>query len=123
MSNYIDGFAFPISKIHLNDYKRIAGTVAEIWKEHGALSYFEYVGDDLKMEGTRSFPETLNAGGDDAIVFGWVVFESKEARDVIHQKVSTDPRMADLIAPLIDPSNMIFDARKMACGGFQPLIP
>ena len=60
MSNYIDAFVFPILKIHLNEYKQVAEQVAAIWKEHGALSYFEYVSADLNMEGTRSFSEFLN---------------------------------------------------------------
>ena len=48
MANYIDGFVFPVPRIHLNTYQDVAETVAEIWKEHGALGYFEYVGDDLE---------------------------------------------------------------------------
>jgi len=39
MANYIDGFALPIPKTHLDQYRRVARTVAEIWKEHGALAY------------------------------------------------------------------------------------
>lgn len=122
MANYIDGFAFPIPQNRLDEYKQIAEAVAEIWKEHGALSYQEFVGDDLSLEGTRSFPELLGAGEDDAIVFGWVEFESRDARDLANKTVPTDPRMADLVGPLIDPSDLVFDAGRMAYGGFQPLV-
>ena len=122
MSNYIDGFVFPIPKNHLHEYKSVAETVAEIWKEHGALAYFEYVGEDLKLEGTRSFPDFLDAKKDEAIVFGWVVFESRETRDLANERVATDPRMTDLIAPLTNPSRIIFDANRMVYGGFQSLI-
>lgn len=122
MTNYIDGFTLPIPRKHLNEYKLIAGAVAEIWKEHGALSYFEYVGEDLKLEGTRSFPDLIGAKEDEAIIFGWVEFESREARDLANQKVASDPRMIDLINPLIDPNKMIFDAQRMVYGGFEPLV-
>ncbi len=122
MANYIDGFVLPVPRNHLNEYKRVAETVAKIWKEHGALNYYEYVGEDLKMEGTRSFPHLVNAKEDEAIVFGWVVFDSREARDLANELVATDPRMPDLIAPLTDPSKMVFDAKRMVYGGFQSLI-
>ncbi|WP_339724183.1 DUF1428 domain-containing protein [uncultured Paraglaciecola sp.] len=118
MAHYIDGFVLPVPCDHLNQYRRLAETVAEIWKEHGALDYREYVGDDLKLEGTRSFTDLVAASEGDVIVFGWVVFESREARELANTKVAADPRMVDLIAS----SNSGFDARKMAYGGFQPLV-
>ena len=122
MANYIDGFVLPIPKKHIDQYKETVEAVAMIWKEHGALSYHEYVGEDLKLEGTRSFPECAEAKEDEAIVFGWVVFESKETRDLANEKVISDPRMADLIDPLIDPSRVIFDASRMVYGGFEKLV-
>ena len=122
MTNYIDGFVLPVPRIHLNEYKRVAETVAMIWKEYGALAYFEYVGEDLYLEGTGSFPDFVNAKEDEAIVFGWVVFDSREARDLANERVPADQRMKNLIAPLTDPSRMIFDAKRMVYGGFQPLV-
>lgn len=122
MANYIDAFTLPIPRNHLNEYQRISESVAEIWKEHGALSYFEYIGDDLKLEGTRAFPEAINAKEDEVIIFGWVAFESKEVRDLANVKVATDPRMIDLIAPLTDSANIIFDAERMVYGGFSSLV-
>lgn len=121
-TNYIDGFVLPIPQKHLDEYKKAVQVVAEIWKEHGALAYFEYVGDDLKLEGTRSFPDFVNAKEDEAVIFGWVVFESREARDLANEKVAADPRMSDLIDPLTDPSRIIFDAKRMVYGGFKPLL-
>jgi len=122
MANYIDGFVLPVPRAHLNEYKSAAEKVAEIWKEHGALAYCEYVGDDLKLEGTRSFLEAVGAKENEAIVFGWVVFDSRETRDVANQRILVDPRMTDLIAPLTDPSKLVFDASRMVYGGFQSLV-
>ena len=121
-TNYIDGFVLPIPRIHLDEYRRVVETVAKIWKEHGALAYFEYVGEDLKLEGTRSFPELIDAKEDEAIIFGWVVFDSREARDLANERVAKDPRMTNLIAPLTDSSRIIFDAKRMAYGGFESLL-
>ncbi|MFS4491721.1 DUF1428 domain-containing protein [Maribacter sp. 2308TA10-17] len=122
MANYIDGFVLPVPRNHLDTYKQVAETIAEIWKEHGALNYFEYVGEDLKFEGTRSFPEFVAAKEDEAIIFGWVIFDSREARDLANERVAADPRMTDIVAPLTNPSKIIFDAKRMIYGGFQALV-
>lgn len=122
MENYIDGFVLPVPRIHLDEYKEVAKKVAEIWKEYGALAYFEYLGEDLKLEGTRSFVEAVDLKEEEAIVFGWVVFPSKEIRDSANKQVPNDSRMTDLVAPLTDPDRLIFDAERMVYGGFQSLV-
>ncbi len=122
MENYIDGFVLPIPRIYLNEYRSVAEKVAEIWKEYGALAYFEYVGEDLKLEGTRSFIELVDLKEDEIIIFGWVVFPSKVIRDRANNQLPTDSRMTELVAPLTDPKRLIFDAKRMVYGGFQPLV-
>lgn len=119
MAHYIDGFVLPVSRHRLHEYRRLVAAVAEMWKEHGALDYREYVGDDMMLEGTRSFSDVLAAAEDEAIVFGWVVFESRAARDRANEKVAADPRMAELI----NASNSGFEARRMAYGGFRSFVP
>ena len=118
MAHYIDGFVLPVPRDRLNEYKRLVEAAAEIWKEHGALDYWEYVGDDLKLEGTRSFTDLVAATENETIVFGWVAFESREARDLANEKVAADPRMAELI----NSSNSGFDAERMAYGGFRSFV-
>jgi uncharacterized protein YbaA (DUF1428 family) len=122
MTNYIDGFVLPVPRIHLDEYRSVAKKVAEIWKEYGAIAYFEFVGDDLSLEGTKSFIETVDAKEDEEIVFGWVVFPSKETRDLANKKVPTDPRMTELVAALTNAEKLIFDASRMVYGGFKPLV-
>lgn len=122
MANYIDGFVLPVPRIYLDEYRKVVEKVADIWKEYGAIAYFEYVGDDLVLEGTKSFIETLNAKDDEVIVFGWVVFPSKEIRDLANEKVPLDSRMTELVAPLTNSEKLIFDASKMVYGGFKPLV-
>ena len=122
MPNYIDGFVFPIAKAHLEEYKTVAEKVAEIWKEYGALTYLEFLGDDLQAEGTASFIKTVEVKENEQLIFGWVVFPSKEIRDEANKKVPQDPRMETLVKPLLDPEKMIFDANRMLYGGFKSFI-
>jgi len=118
MANYIDGFVLPVSRDRLGEYRMLVEEVAEIWMEHGAIDYKEYVGDDLMLEGTRSFTDLTGATEGEVIVFGWVVFESREARDSANEKVATDSRMVELV----NLSNSGFDAARMVYGGFQSFI-
>ena len=118
MSHYIDGFVHPIPHDRLDDYKFLVSAIADIWREYGAIDYWECIGDDLHLEGTRSFVDVIDATKDEAILFGWIIFDSREARDLANEKVASDPRMEKLMAS----TNSGFDARRMAYGGFQPFV-
>ena len=122
MANYIDGFVFPLPKQHLEEYRKAAEQVAEVWKEYGALAYSEFVGDDLALEGTISFNKVVPVKENEVNVFGWVVFPSKEIRDLANKQVAEDPRMAELVGPLVNPAKLIFDASRMVYGGFTSLV-
>lgn len=117
MAHYIDGFAHPIRRDRIDRYQRLVEAVAAIWREHGALDYREFVGDDMHTEGTRSFTDAIGATEDEVVVFGWVEFESREARDRAAEKVAADARMAHLVGS----SGSGFKAARMAYGGFRPL--
>jgi len=118
MAHYIDGFVLPVPRDRLDEYKRLVTAASEIWKEHGALDYREYVGDDLVLDGTRSFTDLVATTEGEVVVFGWVEFESREARDSANKKVAADPRMMDLMSS----SNSGFDAERMAYGGFRSFV-
>ena len=116
---YIDGFVHPVPTDRLDAYRRLVGAVAAIWREHGALDYQEFIGDDMALEGTRPFPDIVGSSDDETIVFGWVLFESREARDLANRKVAADPRVAELI----ERADSGFDPSRMGYGGFRPLVP
>ena len=118
MAHYVDGFVLPIPRDRLDEYKRVAEAAAKIWKAHGALDYWECVGDDLNAEHTRSFTDMTNATDDETVIFAWAVFASREARDAANGKIMADPRMADIM----NPENPIFDCKRMAHGGFKEMV-
>lgn len=59
MSNYVDGFVHPVPRNKLEAYKRLVAEVAQIWRKHGALDYWECVGDDMHLDGTRPLRSSL----------------------------------------------------------------
>ena len=122
MTQYVDTFVFPIHTDHVNNYKKAAEAVAKIWIEHGALTYQEFIGNDLRLEDTTSFLDLFDTKEGETLVMGWATFESKDARDKANQLVSSDPRMGAIVGPLMNPEKMIFNPGRMAFGGFSPLI-
>ena len=86
------------------------------------LAYFEFVGDDMSLEGTKSFIEAIDAKVEEEVIFGWVVFPSKKVRDLANEKVPADPRMTALVTPLFNPERLVFDASRMVYGGFKALV-
>ena len=118
MSNYVDGFVIPVPKANIDAYRKMAELAGQVWKDHGALAYWECAGEDLGGEHTSRFPEIAEAGPDDTVFFSWIVYESREHRDEVNAKVMEDPRLKDMM----DPEEMPFDCKKMAYGGFTPLV-
>ncbi|MBX3630159.1 MAG: DUF1428 domain-containing protein [Nitrosomonas sp.] len=118
MNRYIDGFIIPVPTARIDDYRNMAEKAAQIWKEHGALDYWECIGDDMDVQDTLSFPQLANIKPGETVIFAWVVFESREARDSANVKIFEDPRVKEMM----DSSDQIFDCKRMAYGGFKPLV-
>lgn len=118
MGRYIDGFVIPVPKDRIEDYRRVAEQASKVWKEHGALDYWECVGDDLAVKDMVSFPQLAQAGPDETVVFAWVVFESREHRDRANERIMADPRLKEMMAA----DKPTFDYKRMAYGGFRELV-
>lgn len=114
MTQYIDGFLLPLPKDKLDAYKSLATKAGDVWLEHGALAYWETTEDDLTTEG-KSFRACVDAKENEIVVFSWVVYPSREERDRIMAAVMADPRLKENF-------EMPFDMKRMAYGGFKPLV-
>ena len=114
--SYVDGFVLAVPKANLEAYKEIARRASEVWMEFGAKAYVEAVGDDVPYGELTSFPRAVQAKDDEVVIFSWIVYESREARDAINAKVMADPRMD------MDPKDMPMDGKRMIFGGFIPFI-
>ena len=116
MARYVDGFVIPLPKKKLAAYRRVAQKAAKIWREHGALEYFETVGEELKPR--WGFPKLAKLRRGETIVFSWIVYKSKADRNRVNAKVMKDPRMK----PMMEPAAMPFDMKRMAMGGFEVIV-
>lgn len=114
-TQYIDGFLLPVPADKIDVYKNMANKAGAVWMDHGALAYWETVGDDLNNQGTASFVTAAGAKENELVVLAWVIYPSREDRDRIMAAVMVDPRLQDN-------SEMPFDMARMAYAGFKPLV-
>lgn len=117
MSFYIDGYVLPVPKDKLDEYIEMAKMAGNVWKEYGALKVVEAVADDVQPGKVTSFPQSVQLKDNETVIFSYILYESREARDAINEKVMKDPRLADM-----KPENMPFDGMRMFWGGFKPIV-
>jgi len=118
MAGYVDGFVIPLSKNKVKAYLRQARLGARVWKEHGALGYFECVGEDLAGPFGKGFRKLAGLKPGETVVFSWIVYRSRAHRDRVNAKVMKDPRMNDPEMIRASP----FDVKRMAMAGFDVLV-
>ena len=114
--NYVDGFVVPVPTAKKEDYRRVAAFAAGIFKEHGALAVAECWGDDVPEGKVTSFPMAVQRKDDETVVFSWVTWPDRAARDRGMKLFMEDPRLQDSM------KNMPFDGQRMIFGGFQMIV-
>ena len=115
---YVDGFVVPVPKKNLAAYKKISRLCGKVWREHGALDYSEWVADDVKVGKWTSFPRAVKKKPNETVVFAWITYKSRAARDRINARVMADPRLK----AMWDAGNMPFDGKRLIYGGFKNLV-
>ena len=115
---YVDGFVLPLPKRNLKAYRRLSTKAGKIWREHGAVDYWECVADDVKPGKLTSFPQAVKLKAGEAVVFSWIVYKTRRDRDRINKKVMGDKRLASMM----DPKNLPFDGKRMFWGGFRVIV-
>jgi uncharacterized protein YbaA (DUF1428 family) len=120
MGKYVDGFVLVVPADKTEEYKKIAEMGRDSWMKHGALSYYECRGDDLKQQEmgdvkSRAFSEMTGAKDGEEVWFSFIVFKSKEHRDEVNAKVMEEMSQAAGQHPGFE---MPADMKRMAYGGF-----
>ncbi|WP_437490433.1 DUF1428 domain-containing protein [Sorangium sp. So ce1014] len=113
--SYVDGFVVPVPAGKKQAYRDLASKAAAIFKEHGATRVVECWGDDVPDGKITDFKGAVKAEEGEVVVFSWIVWPSKEARDEGNKKVMEDPRMNM-------GDDVPFDAKRMIFGGFDVLV-
>ena len=114
--SYVDGFVIPVPDGNKEAYRAVATMAAPIFLEHGATRVVECWGDDVPDGKVTDFRMSVKAAGGETVVFSWIEWPSKAARDAGMAKFMADPRMKENTDP------MPFDGKRMIYGGFATLL-
>jgi uncharacterized protein YbaA (DUF1428 family) len=110
--SYIDGFVIPIPPGKKDAYLKMAAEAGKMFIEHGATRIVECWGDDVPHGKVTDFYRAVDAKEGEGIVFSWIVWPSKTARNDGNKKAMADPRMQPT-------GDMPFDMKRMIFGGFE----
>jgi uncharacterized protein YbaA (DUF1428 family) len=113
---YVDGFVAAVPTANRETFKKHADMAATVFKENGALKVVECWGDDVPEGEVTSFPMAVKCKKDETVVFSWIVWPSREARNAAQKKVMADPRLQP------DKNPMPFDGKRLIFGGFETLL-
>ena len=113
---YVDGFVAAVPTANRETYKEHAKAAAVVFKEHGALKVVECWEDDVPEGKLTSFPMAVKRKNDEAVVFSWILWPSRNVRDEGMKKVMADPRLQP------DKNPMPFDGKRLIYGGFELLV-
>lgn len=111
--SYVDGFLLAVPTANKEAFRQHATDAAQLFKEHGALAVIECWGDDVPEGKLTSMPMAVKCKEDETVVFSWIAWPSREARDTGMQAVMADPRCN---------MDMPFDGKRLIFGGFRVLV-
>ncbi|MGK6318062.1 DUF1428 domain-containing protein [Sphingomonas sp. DT-204] len=114
-AGYTDGFLVPVMPENREAYRQMAAKAAGIFREHGAVRVVEAWGDDVPDGKVTDYKGAVLAENGENVVYSWIEWPSKEARNAGWEKVMADERMKP-------PAEMPFDGKRMIWGGFEPIV-
>ena len=114
---YIDGYIIAVPRENKSEYIKLAEESAIVFKDHGALSVVENWADDVPQGVLTSLPMAVKCEEGEDVVFSWIVWPSREARDAGNKSAMEDARFKDW-----DPSSMPFDGKRMIFGVFNTIV-
>ena len=113
-ARYIDGSLVPMPDDSKTAYLAYADKAADILMEHGATRVVDAWSDNVPDGKVTDFRRSVNAQAGEAVVFSWVEWPSKAARDAAWEKIMKDPRMFE--------GNPPQDESRRVSGGFVPIM-
>lgn len=114
--SYVDGFVAAVPTINKEKYIEHAKISAVVFKDHGAIKIVENWEDDVPEGEITSLPMSVKRETSESVVFSWVTWPSKEARDAGWKALMEDPRMHP------DNNPMPFDGKRLIYGGFNTIL-
>lgn len=113
---YVNCAVLAVKESDKNTYRDMALGMAALFKKHGALHVFENWGNDVPDGVKTSFPKAVQAEAGETVVFSFIIWPSKEAREAGMQAVMSDPALMEMN------TQRPFDMTRMMHGGFDTIV-
>lgn len=113
---YADGLLVAVPASNKEAYLEMAAHAAKVFQEYGAKRVVEAWSDDVPDGEITDFRRAVKAEKGEEVVFSWIEWPSKEARDEAWPKIMEDERMK------AGHQSMPFDGKRMIYGGFAPIV-
>jgi uncharacterized protein YbaA (DUF1428 family) len=113
---YVDGFVLPVPDVNKEAYRKMASDASKVFQKHGAIGFVENWGEDVPQGKTNCFNSAVMKKDGETVMFSWIIWPDRAARDAGNQAVMVDP---DLGGPGME---MPFDGMRMIYGGFEHLL-
>ena len=110
---YVDGVVVAVPTDKRAAFEEHARALTKMFKGYGALDVVDCWGDDVPPGKLTSFPLAVQCKDDETVVFSWISWPSRAARDAGWKTAMADPRMQPGAMP------PPFDGKRMIYGGFE----
>ncbi|MEP0942401.1 MAG: DUF1428 domain-containing protein [Rhizobiaceae bacterium] len=111
---YIDGVVCAVPTANKDVYKAHAEETAAEFKKYGALSVVECWGNEVPEGKVTSLPMAVKCQDDETVVFSWITWPSKQARDEGWGRMMEESEVLSKPFP--------YDGSRMIYGGFDVLV-
>lgn len=112
--SYVDGIVVPVPTDRRDDYVRLAGQNAKVFREYGATRVVETLGNDVPHGKVTDFYRAVKAEDGETVAFSFIEWPDKTSRDQAWQKIMQDQRMQH--------GGGLFDGKRMFWGGFEKIL-
>ena len=113
---YVDGFVVAVPTDKRDAYREHAEAALPMFKGYGATRMVEGWGDDVPRGEVNDLYGAVEAKDDETVLFSWIEYPDKAARDAAAAQIMAAPEMHALAA------TMPFDGRRMIYGGFDVVV-
>ncbi len=111
---YVDGYVAAVPNANKQAYMDLAVKMAALFKAYGATRIMETWENDVPEGKITSFPMAVKREAGEAVIFSWIEWPSKAARDEGWKAAMADPAM--------QMGDMPFDGKRMIFGGFDVIL-
>ena len=117
---FVDGYVIAVPTASKDKFIAQAKFFDSLFVEFGAIRVVECWGEDVPDGKLTDFKRSVQATGDETVVFSWVEWPDRATRDAamarLHETMKNDERFD----PVKNPP--CFDGKRMIFGGFTPVL-